>query len=273
MKTVPGQLYRARYSLPSGGPLLKKVAERFTEKGLKVSKLEDYGADKPAWLEVDFTVSEPTEEVDGRDYGGGLLLVSTVPISPPPVSNWPGIGKVTQDDIKALWLAIPPLWELDALLGHISSESGFNPLAKAANSTARGLIQMIDAVAAKYGRGGSTFQSQIPGIVAYFKDAGKEEMRGSDFKVAGFSQAATTKSDSFILYPAGSKAAKMHPAQQDAAGNMTVGSIRSWWDGWTARVLKGGAAVLKKAGASAGVVGALAIAGLGLLLFLAGKRR
>ena len=108
------------------------------------------------------------------------------------ISLWPGIQNLSRDDFAELQRIAPNNWNLDDLLGHISSESGWNPSAKSPDSTAAGLAQMTDATARRFaGVGASKLacmstREQLPSLVKYFSVG--LPMAGADFKLLGFSK-------------------------------------------------------------------------------------
>ncbi len=272
MITEPNKFYRARYSFDKGDALFDAAIAKFTASGHFIERIERSGPDLPAWLTVIFRTADQTEMLPGHDYGEGILLVSIEEEPLGPVTKWPGLETVAREDLLALKAAIPATWDFDSLLGHISSESPFFQLStKNPYSTARGLIQMTAGNRAKYhAEDLSSFRAQIPGIVAYFKDATKPDLVGSDFKVAGFSQRSVHKPDSTIIWKAGAPETVRHQEFLDENGNFTVGSIRKWWDSWVTKVKSGKTKkrpiVTKKTLSLALGLGAAAALGLVLLL-------
>lgn len=154
------------------------------------------------------------------------------------ITAWPGIYRLTREELDALIAATPASWDVDALLGFISTESGFKIDAHNPNSSATGLIQMVDATARAISGVPSsaiarqTVTEQIPGIIKFFK-VGKV-LEGADFKVLGLSGRPDLvhASDDTVLYPASSEAAKNHPTFRDASGAITVGKVRDWWNAY-----------------------------------------
>ena len=106
---------------------------------------------------------------------------------------WPGLERAPTPFLNQLRKeARARDWEVDALLGHISHESKFNPAIKNPAATASGLIQMIDSSARQYaGVSAATLRTmsheeQLPGILKYF-DVGRP-LSGADFLLLGVSR-------------------------------------------------------------------------------------
>lgn len=276
MLTEPGKFYRVRYSFDKGGAYLKQVADAFKASGHVVESIEDHGDDLPGWMTAVFQAVTPVDYSPGQTFSDGTVIVAIEEEPLGVITDWPGLKTVAREDLIALKEAIPPTWDFNSLLGHISSESPrFELNTKNPFSSARGLIQMIAGNRAKYhAEDLSTFRAQIPGIVAYFKDASKPVLVGSDFKVAGFSQRSVHKPDSTVIFPAGSEEAKGHKAFLDAQGNFTVGSVRKWWDWWSTEgyKTKGGKPRVSKKAASV-ALGFVAAGALGLIVLLGLRKR
>lgn len=150
---------------------------------------------------------------------------------------FPGVERL---GARALWELArrAELAGIDAggLLGQIYLESGFRADAKAPNSSASGLIQMIDQSARRFAgvsaarlRKMSALQ-QIPGVVAYFSGLGP--LKGSDFRLMGYTRdpSLLRAPPERVVYPPGSPAALANPQVQDESGAITVGTIRKQWD-------------------------------------------
>jgi hypothetical protein len=202
------------------------------------------------------------------------------------LSRWPGLSRFSRQEFAELQKLAPSTWNLDDLLGHISSESAFNPAARNKDSSAAGLIQMVDATARRFAGvsanrlAGMSAMAQLPSVVKYFSVG--RPMAGADFKLLGFSRnpALLTAEPERVIYPAGSAAARVHLQWADAAGAMTVGSVREHWATVTAGT-KGGPKIEsgelrdgpeRSAGGGLGWV-ALALAGAGALYYTSGKRK
>ena len=149
-------------------------------------------------------------------------------------TRWPGIERAPLEFLAALQKEGDKRgWDVNALLGHISSESGFKTDAGSNSSTAGGLIQMIDSVSRRFAGVSSAqlrqrdFMGQLPAIVRYF-DIGKP-LSGADFRILGFARNPSLigKPDSTVLYAAGSSAARVNPTFTDSNGDITLGVIRS----------------------------------------------
>lgn len=169
-----------------------------------------------------------------------------------PEPCWPGIENAPPAFLRKLRAeAFRRGWDFDSLLGHISHESRFKPDAANPDSSARGLIQMLDATAREFAGVPSrelarmSHEEQIPGIVRYFsKKTGTRPLKGADFLLLGMQnrELILRLPRSHVLYPADSLAAKVNPYMQAEDGSITVGSVRDHWSKWE-RQAKGKCAV------------------------------
>ena len=153
------------------------------------------------------------------------------------VTKWPGIESVSPVFLRRLDAAARARgWKTDDLLGHIWFESRFDPAArnKAPGQTAAGLIQMTNDTAKRFAGVPSSAlvhqneEQQLAGIVAYF-DVGRP-LAGADFRLLGYSRnpSLLNAPDGRVIYGDPS-IAELNPTAAEAAGVITVGSVRREW--------------------------------------------
>lgn len=158
------------------------------------------------------------------------------------ITNWPGIDKVPAPFLKALISGAKKRgWDANALLGHISSESNFDPSIKNSQpgQSATGLIQVINTTAKALGFSSAAevgkmgFLEQLEKVVfPYFEMVGGgKQLNGADFKLLGFSgnPALIGAPDSKVLYSDPKVVSLNKFADMDKDGVLTVGDVRSFW--------------------------------------------
>lgn len=170
------------------------------------------------------------------------------------ITKWAGISKATPELLGAIVRgATDRGWDADALIGHIASESGFNPAAKAPgeSSTASGLGQiiestmriMLDAPVRKRGEPASyttalrrlTAMEQLPFVFGFFERFGKgRKLTGADFKLIGFG-VSPSNPDTKIIGSKNDQGILRTIYDQNSAfdvngdGIITIGDVRAWW--------------------------------------------
>lgn len=159
------------------------------------------------------------------------------------ITKWPGIEKAPKDFLINLIEGCKERgWDYDALLGHISSESKFDPAIrnKQPGQSATGLIQVINSTAKALGFenaaqiGALGFNQQLEKVIfPYFDKIAKgRPLTGADFKMLGFSGNPNLigASDSVILYNDPKVVQLNKFADMNSDGVLTVGDIRSFWN-------------------------------------------
>lgn len=173
------------------------------------------------------------------------------------ITKWKGISNATPELLSALVRgAIDRGWDADALIGHIASESGFKPAAKApgASATASGLIQIIestlrimcDAPARQRGEPPSYTSSlrrlsaaeQLPFVFAFFERfGGGRKLTGADFKIIGFGLSPRWPDSRVFADRAAQPSTLLRMAYEqnsafdvDGNGTITIGDVRAWWE-------------------------------------------
>lgn len=172
------------------------------------------------------------------------------------ITKWKGLSKASPELLSALVRgAIDRGWDADALIGHIASESGFRPEAKAPgnSATASGLIQIIeptlrvmcDAPPRKRGEAPIYTSSlrrlsaieQLPFVFAFFERfGGGQKLKGADFKIIGFGVSPRWPDSRVFADREAQPETLMRIAyEQNAAfdvdgnGKITIGDVRAWW--------------------------------------------
>lgn len=164
------------------------------------------------------------------------------------ITKWPGIEKAPVNFIRELIIgAADRGWDADALLGHISSESGFKADIKNSQpgQSATGLIQVINQTArwlgfkdaAEIGRMG--YMEQLEKVIFPYYDriSRGRKLTGADFKMLGF--AGNPKligtPDSTVLYDDPKVVSLNKFADMNKDGVLTAGDIRSFWRAYANR--------------------------------------
>lgn len=175
------------------------------------------------------------------------------------ITKWPGIENAPKEFIFAVMDgAAKRGWDGDSLLGHISSESNFNP--KIRNSqpgqSATGLIQVINSTARSLGFNSAAdianlgFMEQLEKVIwPYFEKAGGgKQLHGADYKLLGFSgnPALIGANPSRIIYDDPRVVALNKFADMDGDGVLTVNDIRVFWNAFAKRFPKINVEELKK---------------------------
>lgn len=158
------------------------------------------------------------------------------------ITKWPGIEKAPKDFLlKLIHGAKIRGWDYDALLGHISSESKFDPSIRNSQpgQSATGLIQVINQTARNLGFkdareiGALSFNDQLDKVIfPYFeKTGGGKTLQGADFKVLGFSGNPNLigGSDNIILYDDPKVVSLNSFVDMDGDGKISLGDVRAFW--------------------------------------------
>lgn len=160
------------------------------------------------------------------------------------LTAWPGMGRVPLSFVDAVVRGAQARgWDADGLLGHISSESGFDPAAKNPYASASGLIQVTDETARALGlrdaaqvRGMSPEEQLWKVVFPFFEmmGGGKAYTSGADYKIAGFGKRPSVPDSAVIVAP---EHVGINPgfAVDPATGAVLAGAVRSWWRNWAAR--------------------------------------
>lgn len=148
---------------------------------------------------------------------------------------WTNISRAPDDFVRQVILeANKRGWDGNALLGHISIESGFNPAIKnpQPGQTASGLIQIIESTAQSLGTTtaairGMNHMQQIPLIFAFFDKYSKgRALKDGDYRLIGYGLSPSL-ADSSVLWKSDSKLYALNKYEDsDNKGFITAGDIR-----------------------------------------------
>lgn len=201
-------------------------------------------------------------------------MAETILHVPPPPSSPAALKAVGS---SGLWYLAEECakrgWDVDGAFALISEESGWNLKAKNPMASATGLIQMVDATARSLGLSSAKAYGALSGKkqLAYaFKywDRVAKTMRysgPSSFILWGLGRAPGTTGD--VLYPAGHAAIKANPALVDQSrGDITMGKVLAYF----APHLLRARSLPRLAPPGRGLVGWLALGGVGVLVAMAG---
>ncbi len=207
----------------------------------------------PAWLRKEYNDSLEEEEEDEPAGGSASPSRASLYQAPPPAapSSAPPTGGLQNDqEFMTSLTQNAEAYDVDPdkMLAIMGPESGGNPAAKNAGSSASGLIQMIDSVARGYinPRTNKNFESaselreltraeQAPIAAKYFADRGvTTDSPTEDYALAVAAPAFVGRSAErdTVVYPKGSKEHAINrPWWPEDGGDVTVGSLLDFYMG------------------------------------------